>query len=46
MDLSVRFLTAAWQWSRKMSPTDMELFNIGFCKGLQHHAILYKEGVV
>lgn len=48
MDLSVGILTTAWQSNRKMSPTELWSCSIfaSIRKGLQHHAILYKEGVV
>lgn len=48
MDLSVGILTTAWQPNRKMSPTELWSCSIfsSIRKGLQHHAMLYKEGVV
>lgn len=48
LDLSGGILTTTWQTNRKRSPTELwscSIF-ISIRKGLQHHAILYKEGVV
>lgn len=48
MELSGGILTTAWQTNRKRSPTELWSCSIfaSIRKGLQHHAILYKEGVV
>lgn len=48
LDLSGRVLTTAWQTNRKRSPTELWSCSIfaSIRKGLQHHTMLYKDGVV